>query len=971
VAVNKAESRAPAGFRFVGRAGELAGFRELVRAAGGGRGSVVLVSGDHGAGKTRLVREAAARAERDGAVALWGQGYDDEGSPPYWPWTEIITRYANRSGLEHARKLMGRDAREIASLIPALESLRIDTSREPPAHETRYRLFTAMRGFFQRVSAETPIVIVLDDLHYCDPDTLRLLEAVAVDAERSRLLIVGTYVDRRAARHPILPAIIASLAKLPWYREVAVGSLNVHDVRLLVDPHVRGRRAAPLAESIHRRTEGNALLVVEAVRHVAARLAEGEEGLSENGWEEGASHGVAMLISRRLARLAPPALEALQRAAVLGREVDLAVLATTMRTSTAEARDRLSGPLDEGLLVETGTDRYRFGHELVQRAISAGLAPARRSAIHLAAGETLEALRASGRAADAARLAWHFANAGTEHAVKASRYAREAGQRALDAAAYDTALRHFEDASACTELLPPAERAGLAMLRAWALFALTRFFEVVPCLVEAFDLYVSAGEFERAVEAAELAAYPQGADRLPREAIRDLRERALPLVPPDSRYAARLLCVLGESLSYAHADKAKSCIARSLELARGLGDRRLEARALYARAWLDYLNLQPAAIVENGAAALRIAREIGDRNLELLFGGRLATWRLYFGDRAGAEQLSRELRGPGDFRPSPWTVELQQAERSRAMQTAEWSESGRLRVEGVWVPAIGYVKSLGKPPAMLPSYRSPAEMLADIDRLPQHYIDPDRIAGRASEAAAISRALGDHSCLGEIEALARRALSLELSPQGKLRALVALGSVGALRGDLALLGEACTPEVASAPGEWILERSTYLIDSVLAWFLDLLDRSEEARTRFEGALAFCRRCGLVWNLYPTCISYASFLLRHGERRRARELADEARPLGARLKMKGFDQELAEITSRLEGALPDGLSEREAQVIALAARGLATKQIAAELDISYFTAVNHLRRIYAKTGCRSRVELAAYAMRHQLARAVVC
>ncbi len=964
--MKKSESKAPAGSLFVGRGAELARFRELCEAAGSGQGAIVAISGDHGVGKTRLAREAAAQAERAGATTLWGRGYDDEGSPPYWPWAEIITRYADRCGLKHARELMGAGAHDIACLIPALESLGVRAAREPPTHETRYRLFAAMRAFLQLAAHETPLVIVLDDLHYCDPDTLRLLEAVAVDLERSRLLVVGTYVERRAARHPVLPAVIASLAKLPWYREVPVGNLTERDVRLLVESETGKADASPLAESIQRRTEGNALLVVEAVRHLAARAAAGEEGPSEDHWEEGASRGVAMLISRRLARLAPPALKALRTAAVLGREVDLAVLAMTMRTSAAEARDRLSGPVDEGLLVEIGSDRYRFGHELVQRAIAADLASAQRSAIHLATGEALEALRASGRSADAARLAWHFANAGSEHGGKASRYAREAGERALDAAAYDTALRYFESAAADPDL-SPVERARLAMLRAWALFALTRFLEVVPCLAEAFDLYVSASDIERAVEVAEFATYPLITERLPREPILKLRERALALVPPDSPYAARLLCVLGESLSYASADKAKSCITRSLELARGFGDRRLEARALYAWAWLDYLNLQPAAILENGAAALRIARNIGDRNLELLFGGRLAVWKLVFGDSAGAEQLSRELRGAGDLRPSPWTVELQQADRTRTSRAVMWSEFGRLRAEDTWVPNIGSVKSLSNQPVPLPIYRGPAEMLADIEQGPQYYLHPDRLAARAAEAAEMSRALDDLGHLAEIEALARRALSLELSPMGRVCALIGLGFVGALRGDLALLAEACTPELASAPSVWVFERPGHVMDGVVGRFLDLLDRPEEARARFERALEFCRRCGLVRPRYSTCIDYAAFLLRHGERRRAREMADEARPLGARAEHERFRPPALPKSRRASKARsPTASRAREAEVIALAARGLATKEIAAELDISYFTAVNHLRHIYAKTGSRSRVELAAYAMRHQLA-----
>ena len=945
-------SRSP----FVGRKGELARFQDLWRAAADGHGAVAVICGDHGVGKTRLAREIAARAEKTGATILWGQGHDDEGSPAYWPWAEIIARYCAEGGLKHARKLMGRGAPDIAAFVPALERLGAPAVGDPPAAETQYRLFGAMRAFLQKAAEEAPLLIVLDDLHYCDPDTLRLFEAVSGDLERSRLLLIGTYVERRALQHAVLSGVVASLARLPWYCGVPVGNLTTADVRLLLETS-GGGDAASLAESVQRKTEGNALLVMETVHHLASRGVE--------DWEEGASRGVAMLISRRLARLSPEALQAVQAAAVLGRDVDVGLVAGTIGVTAAEARDRLSAAVQDGLLVETGPDRYRFGHELVQRAVSAELAPARHCAIHLAACETLERQRAAGRDVDAGRLAWHFANAGSEHGLKASRYAREAGEKAFDAAAYDTALRRFEESAACPEL-PPAERAGLALQRAWALFALTRFLEVAPCLAEAFDLYLAAGDVAHAVEAAEFAAYPQAAQRLPREPMRKLRERALALVPPDSPHAARLLCVLGETLSYAHPEEAERCIDRALDLACGFGDRRLGACAFYARAWLLYRNLAPRGLLESGAEALRLAREIGDRRLELLFGGRLAFWKLLYGDPAGAEHLFHELRSLGDPSPTLWTRELQTAGLSLTVWTGRWSEWGRLMAEGWWAWEPAPVAGVTNQPGQPVTFRTAAQILADLEQRPQFYINPDRIAARALEAADVARSLGDRTQLAEIEAAARRALALEISPLGRLSALIALGFVGVLRGDRSLIAEASGPALASAPGDFVLEKPGTVVDSVRGLFFGLLDRTEEARACFERALAFCRRCRLVWELQCTCTYYASFLLRHGERRRAAELVDEGKSVGAGLEVKELERELDAVASRVEGRLPDGLSQREVEVVSLAARGFATKQIAAELDISYFTVGNHLSRIYAKTGCRSRVELAAYAMRHQLA-----
>ena len=969
----KAGLRALPGSPFVGREAELARFRELCAAVGRGRGAVVAICGDHGVGKTRLAREVVLRAERAGSTALWGQGYDDQGSPAYWPWAEIITHYIDRRGPDRARKLMGSGARDIAGLIPALERLGGDrpprsrhdrprrpaAAREPPTHEARFRLFAAMRAFLQHAADEAPLVVVLDDLHYCDPDTLLLFAAVAEDLEPSRLLLVGTYVERRAVHHPVLPSVVASVSKLPWYREVPVGNLTLGDVRTLLEPEVGRSETAALAASVHSQTEGNALLVVEAVHRLAARVAAGEKDLSEDHWEEGTSAAVAMLISRRLARLTPAALGALRAAAVLGREVDIVLLGATIHAAPAEARALLAGPLEEGLLAEVGPDSYRFGHELEQRAIAAGLTAAERGAIHAAAGEALE-----GGEADPARVAWHFANAGTEHRTKVARYAREAGERALDAAAYDTALRHFEEAAGDTDL-PPGDRAGLAMLRAWTLFALTRFAEVAPRLEEAFDLYVSVGDIAHAVDAAEFAAYPQGSDRLPREPVRRLREQALTLVAPDSPEAARLLCALAETLSYAHRERAEECLSRAMELARRFVDLRLEARVLHARAWLQYRNLEWPALLESAAGALEAARALGDRNLELLFGGRLAMWKLLCGDPGGSEELARELRGAGELRPSLWSNDLQSAERVLATWTGRWKELGQRLEERRWVDSPGTVRGPARRSASLVAYRTPEKMLAHMDEQPQMYINPDHLAMRANMLADACVDQGNTSALDAVREVADRALALELSPLGRLFAQAALGFVGFLRQDAALLERACGPEMLAAPGDLIMESPGCALDSVRGLVFGLAGRDDEARACFERALAFSHRCGLIYNIYHTSIYYAAFLVRHGELRRARELAEEARRVGAGLGLEGQERELAEVMARLEGAAPDGLSAREVEVLAAAARGLATKQIAAELDISYFTAANHLRHIYAKTGARCRVDLAAYAQRHHL------
>ncbi len=927
-----------------------------------GRGAVVTITGDHGVGKTRLARELCALAERAGAGVLWGQARDDEGSPAYGPWAEIVIRHIERVGRARARALMGGGAGDIARMLPGLDTRRSPASQspEPPSPEARFRLFVSMRSYLRRVADAGPLVLVLDDLHYCDPDSLRLLEAVADDLRDSRTLLVGTCVEKRAARHPALAAVLEGLTKLPWHERLAIGNLSREETHRLLAREVGDESAAGFADLVHARTDGNPLFVIQAARALATRAARSPAAAPGEGWERGAAESAGILATRRMARLSEAARGLVRMAAVLGRDVDVGLLARAASLAPARVRRLLGESVEEGLIADDGGDRFRFAHEIVQSGILETLAPAARSSIHRAAGEALEAVRAEGAAVEPAALAWHFEAAGIECRDKAVRYLREAGTKALESAAYDTALRCFDAASRDPQI-SVSQRAELASLRARSLFALGRFLDVTPRLAEAFDLYEAAGDTQRAAGTAQFADYPGAAARLPREDLRRLQARALSAVPPDSVAAAGLLCALAEGRSYADHRGAASSFARALDLARAHGDRGLESRVLHAWAWLEYRTLNMPECLRMGAQALEIARETRDRDSELVFGGRLGVWRLCAGDCRGAEELARDLRSAGEgMRSSVWAYDLQALIRLLAVWRGRWSDYHREVKHAQWLREPGVV-SREKPASGEPvGIRTAAEVLAIVESNPDYYIDPDRIAARAAGAADASRALGDRSCVEQVKRLAERALAMEPSSWGNLHALVALGVAAVMESDLESLRRVCTPELAAAPADFILECPGYAIDSVRGLFWGRLGKDAEARRYFDAALAFSRRGELIWEHAWTCCYYAAFLARRGEWARARALAAEARRIGWGLGMLGFEQELAEVERTVGEPLPDGLTERELQVIRLVAAGRSTKEIAGDLSISHHTATNHLRHIYRKARVTNRVDLARYA-----------
>ncbi len=939
---------------FVGREAELSRLEELVRQAARGKGAVAVISGDHGVGKTRLAREAAAAGTRAGLLVLWARGYDDQGAPAYWPWAELISRYIEASGAEQARRLMGPGASAIGGLIPGLEDFgpaARGVAGELPSSEARYRLFRAVAYFLRRASGERPLMVVLDDLHYCDSDSLRLLEVVAEDLGETPLLVVATCVGRVARHSPQAASALAALAKLPWHHELRIENLGGEAVRQLLEPDLGRTRASSLAGEVHRLTEGNPLFVVEVARHL-------RDSGAGSGWATQAAGSVVLLVSRRLARLSPEARELLQTAAVLGREFELSALARALKRDSAQAARLLAGAIDQGFIDRADGQRYRFTHELVQRGIAADLDPGETIRTHRIVAEALEALRAGGERVEPARLARAFREAGPELTDKAVRYELEAGKQALQAVAYETALRHFDEAAAVPGQ-PPAARGELALLRAWTLFALGRFEEVIEHLGAAFDISVAQGDLARAADTAAFAYYPLAAGWLPHARLRELQERALPVAPPDSPEAARLLCALAQSCSYTDYAAADRHLARSLEIARRLGDLRQEALTVFVRAWVEHRNLRWPAHLTIADQALQAARRCADRDVEIMCGGRVGVWRLCAGDWKGAERIMRELPAGWDSAPSTmWTFQAQLLQRYLFVWRGGWRDHRAPWDDRFW---LDHTRTWFAREGQAPGIHPPEAILASIDR---GFMNTDGLGQYAAMAANASRMLGDRSQIPAIKALAGRSLTPEASPLGRLCARVALGFAAVEESDLPGLKAAYDPELAAAPPDCALEYGLVL-DSARGLFASCLGRNDEARECLQRALDFCRRAGFVWELPWACLYLAALLLGQGGAKEAGALFEEAERAGADLEMPGFERELDELRARLQGARPGGLTHREVEVVRLVATGMATKQIAAELSISYHTVVNHLRVIYRKTGAKGRVELARYAVARNL------
>jgi DNA-binding SARP family transcriptional activator len=364
--------------KFVGRQQELARIGAAWRrvASGGGTAQVVLLAGEAGIGKSRLAARFAAEAGASGATVLYGS-CEEQALVPYEPFSEAVGGQAP-------------DRAEIESRLAA-------------------------------AAAARPLVLVLDDLHLADRNTLSLLARVARGATGERLLVLGAYRDADAVGTPLLGAI-ADLRRDCEVERVAVEGLSVDEVASLLDGAADPRR-------IHDRTDGNPFYVRELARHLAER----KEAAGD------VPESVSDVVLARVSRLSPKSAEALTSASVLGESFDLAVLEHLL------GADGLLDALDEaaaaGLIEDAAGGRYHFAHALTRDAVYGGIGPARRSDLHRRAAAALEQVHGLEPGPELAMIALHLLEAARgDDRDRAVELAERAAEWALEGNAYEQAV---------------------------------------------------------------------------------------------------------------------------------------------------------------------------------------------------------------------------------------------------------------------------------------------------------------------------------------------------------------------------------------------------------------------------------------------------------------------------------------------------------------------------------------------------
>jgi DNA-binding CsgD family transcriptional regulator len=957
----------------------------------------VLLGGDSGVGKTRLVREFEQRvADADDVLVLRGEAVEEaEGELPYAPLMGALRPLVR--GRNPAFDALGRGTRsQLAALLPGIDEEPAVTDRNDPS--AQLRLFEGLLELLDLLSEDRVLVLALEDLHWADRSTRTFVDFLARSLRRERIMLLLSYrTDELHRRHP-LRALLAELERLDRVRRLELEPFDRPELGEALEDILGEPPSAHLVERLYVRSEGNPLYTEELLA----------AGLDGRGAAPQSLRDAFML---RIERLSADA-QAAARVIAAGRALDEAIIAEVTGIEPDPLHQALRDAVGEQVLVASEDGRLSFRHALLREAMYDDLLPGERSELHLSLARALEE---RGECEDdrglelTSSIAHHYATAGDQPAalratVQAALAAREAhaygdaaelAERALDLwprvpdAAAMIPLDHVEllcVAAAAHRVAGDGLRAETLVQR--ALHQLDP--ELDPrrysgLLDDLSRIQWTLNRGDDAVDTAQRALALLPADELSPERAsllvwlvrtRHLRGRyrealkegevalAVALAAGDRRSQSEVLNTLGMSqIALGEVDEGRARLQRAIEIA-SQDDPIGRMEAAYANL-ADALNLAGRTLealdtAKSGLAAVaaRGARApdwmlltVSDLSFEL---GDWSAARDYF-EQAGAHPAGRQLI----FRLLR-EVELALGVGDHEVAVASLEEVEPLVArssEPQWIGAFGTLKAeCLRRRRDLAAAR--AAVASALDRIELCTDDVARIArvtaaGIRVEADIAQRARDLNERADERDALSRARIHMQ-----RLRAAATEG--GPVESAWKASGAA---ELARARG-----RSDAKLWMAAAREWEAISRPfQRALTLWRAAEAHVDAGDRV-----TAAETAQTALELGRRLGAQWLVDELTALTQRARLGvglGLGEDESGDSGRSEsngaGEDPFGLTARERQVLALVAEGATNRQIGAALFMAEKTASVHVSRILSKLGVRSRTQAAAVAHRLHL------
>ncbi|MGE5224141.1 MAG: ATP-binding protein, partial [Omnitrophica WOR_2 bacterium] len=441
----------------VGRARELEILDRALHAAQNGVGSCVLLTGEAGIGKSRLAAELADLAAAANFLILQGYCSEQDRSFPYAPWIDAMRAFLGPQSTAEANELLSVFAPELVKILPELSLLLPSIQPNPPLDPAaeKHRLFESLVRLAASLAAAHPLLIVLEDLHWSDEQSLELLQYIVRRIAAVPILILGTY--RSEDPPPSLAHFLVELNRERLVEEIQLAPLARSEVGRMVQAILKTERptASDWLDLLMPLTEGNPFFVEEITKSLV------QAGLRPGQWSSlHIPRSIQHTILRRVEELPEKTRRVLSLASVIGERFDFALLQEVAGEDEQSLLRMLKEMIVAQLIVEQSADQFAFRHALTREGVYATLMFRERKAMHQTIGATMERLSEKRADAPAAPLAYHFYQAGDWQ--KAMEYSQRAGEEAQALFAPREALAHFSHAlEAARQLGIPAPRPSL------------------------------------------------------------------------------------------------------------------------------------------------------------------------------------------------------------------------------------------------------------------------------------------------------------------------------------------------------------------------------------------------------------------------------------------------------------------------------------------------------------------------------
>lgn len=970
----------------VGRGEEVSQLESILGAVKEGGGRCVLISGEAGIGKSRLLAEIGPRAEQLNFRVLSGRCFEQDRSIPYAPLSDMLRPFFGESVNRSEAPVPL--TTELAKLLPEVAS-HFSLSAPASLPETRVdrrRLFEGVNDFFWQQAAAGPLLLTIEDLHWSDQASLEyLLFLVRQMAEKPILLLLTSRAGRGQRK---LTQLLAGLDREPIAQEMRLKALSRAEVAALIKGMLEQAQepSAAFVASIYRLSEGNPFFAEEIC---SSLIASGDVYYVDGQWQRkplaqiDIPDSIQRVVERQVSRIGAAARRLIEVAAVSGRSFDFGVMQALTGHSDGELLALVKELMAAGLVVEESVDRFAFRHALTREALYGQLLMREREGLHGQVVEAIEAVHADLLESQVEALAYHSYEAGLWK--KTATYSQQAGEKALRLFAPHAAVEHFTRAVEARGRLGQGPSSLLYRLRGQAFDTLGKFEEARADYEAALEVSRGDGDEEATWQLLLDLGLLWAARDYERTGAYCRQALELARTMDDGVATGHSLNRLGNWLmNSGRAGEALAYHREALDLFEGLKDRAGIAETLDLLAMSANQSGDFEGTVSYYERAIPILREL--ENWQTLSSS-LANLAVYTLEVERAEEAVRLAREIGWHAGEAYALNnLSMVHFSRG----RYGEALILRRQSL---------------EMAEAIEHPQWMAANHLYLGFYYMEllaPTRAKKHLEAGVALAKQIGStfFSWMGS----------------GWLASVtMAQGDVEAAEALLAELPQAWIPtlysvrlarvEVALAEDDGA--RALQLLDDVLKmmvvierargvvqWFgpalalegraLLVLDRPDEAEAVLRRAVTLYTGQGIAAGLWRICLVLGACYLAAGRREEAREMFARARTQIEELAATIDDVDLREGFLRGAGGMVPamrpptarqaakqeygGLTRRERQVAGVVAQGLTNQEIADELVVSIKTVEAHVTRILSKLGFSSRAQIAAWAVDKGLAAA---